>query len=197
MRIHNPLDDILKGKGALRVLRVLSRYPGSTFSARDLARMGGLSLSHVQGVLAALEGEGIIQRQVAGHGHMWSIVTGNAMLPSLQRLFDHERKLEEALMADLARGLRGTSVRRAVVFGSVARDEEKGWSDVDLMVEVKGERDREKVADALFPLSDHIRERFGLNLAPIVVTPSEVRSSLSRSFLKSVNRDGKVVGEVP
>jgi predicted nucleotidyltransferase len=75
----------------------------------------------------------------------------------------------------------------------VARGEESGWSDVDLFIEVRSERDQDRVFEALYRLGSAIREQFGLNLAPIVVTTHRIRSSMSPSFLESVRRDQRVI----
>ncbi len=195
MKLHQPLDDLLRGKGTLHVLRVLCRSPQEGFAAPDLARRGGLALSHVQGALALLESHGLVDRRVAGRTHLWSIVSGNVLVPPLKGLFDVERGLSEQLQRDLADGLRRTPVRRALLFGSVSRGEEKGWSDVDVLIELRKAADRERVWDSIIPLASQVRGRYGLNLAPIVLAPSEERGAMSPSFLATVNREGKVIKE--
>jgi predicted nucleotidyltransferase len=120
---------------------------------------------------------------------------GNALLPALGALFDAERRLEEGLFEDLENGLRGAPLRRAVVFGSVARGDERGSSDVDLLVEMQTERDRESVWDHLLPLSSKIREKYGLNLAPILTSRTARRGTMSPSFLAAVDREGRAVGK--
>jgi predicted nucleotidyltransferase len=104
-----------------------------------------------------------------------------------------ERGLDDSLLEELSRGLQPVAVRRAILFGSVARAEEHGWSDVDLLVELERVGDREKAWDALVPLSALVRDRFGLNLAPIVVTTAERSRVLSPGFRESVDRDGRVL----
>lgn len=193
MRLHRPLDDLLRGKGTLHVLRELCRRPFRALSAPELARAGGLALSHIQGALGVLESHGLVDRHVVGRRHLWAIVGDNALLPGLMSLFEHEGKLPEDLAQELTRGLASAPVRRALLFGSVAKGHEQGWSDVDLLVEIGSERQREPVWDALLPLTSRIRERFGLNLAPIVVTPRQERTSMSASFLATVIREGRVI----
>lgn len=195
MRLRLPLNDLLRGKGTLHVLRTLCLRPGRSSSAPELARAGGLALSHVQGALAVLESHGLVDRHVTGRTHLWSIAAGNTLLPALKALFEAEGRLPEELKRELAAGLRSPSVRRAILFGSISRGEESGWSDVDLLVEIASERQRERVWDLLLPLATRIRQRFGLNLAPIVVTPDQERGSLSPSFLAAVVQGGQVITE--
>jgi predicted nucleotidyltransferase len=197
MKVHLPLDEILRGKGVLHVLRVLCRRPETPLSAPELARTSGIALSQTQAALALLESQGMVDRSVAGRSHLWTIRQGNALFPPLQALLEVERGLEDSLMEDLSRGLQPVPLHRATLFGSVARAEERGWSDVDLLVELEKQGDREKAWDALVPLSALIRDRFGLNLAPIVVTRSERSRVLSPGFRDSVADVGRVVKEAP
>lgn len=190
MRVHEPLDDILRGKGVLHVLRVLCRHSGSSFTGRNLARLGEIPVSHVQSALRILESEGLVDRRVAGRSHLWTLCEENALVDPLRQLFVKERALSGELSHELATGLRGLPVRRALLFGSVARGEERGASDVDLFVEVERAADRDKVADRLFSVGRRVRARYGLNLAPIVVDRAEIRSRMSPSFIASVERDG-------
>ncbi len=180
----------MRGKGILHVLRVLSRSPGEPFSAPDLAHSGRLALSHVQRALAILEAEGIVDRRVMGRTHLWSLEPNNAMLAPLRALFEAEERLEGDLMRDLRQGLRCSGVRRAVLFGSVARGDEKGWSDVDILVELRRASDRDAVEDQLFSVRRKVRDRYGLVLSPILVTREDLRERISPSFLATVQREG-------
>jgi predicted nucleotidyltransferase/DNA-binding HxlR family transcriptional regulator len=194
MRVHHALDELLRGKGTLHVLRTFCRHPESSFNAPQLAKIGKISLSHVQSALETLEGQGLVNRAIAGRSHLWTIERGNALLPALRALFDAERGLEEGLFGDLEDGLRAAPIRRAVVFGSVARGDERGSSDVDLLIEMKTERDRERVWDHVLPLTSKIREKYGLNLAPILICPTSRRGAMSPSFRAAIDRDGRSVG---
>jgi predicted nucleotidyltransferase len=192
MKVHRPLDDILRGKGMVRLLRVLLRHP-APISAPELACTTGLALSHVQGALRVLEIHGLVDREIAGRTHLWTLSERNALLEPLRSLFEAELQLEASLVDELATGLRRSPVEGALLFGSVARGDETGSSDVDLFVQIAAERDREKVWNALVPLAGRVRDRFGLNLAPLVVTREEARKSLGRQFVSNLRRDGKPV----
>lgn len=86
MKVHQPLDDILRGKGVLNVLRLLCRHPDTPFTAPELARTSGMALSQAQAALAILESQGMVDRSVAGRSHLWSIRQGNALFHPLRAL---------------------------------------------------------------------------------------------------------------
>ncbi|MFI5418813.1 MAG: nucleotidyltransferase family protein [Candidatus Lutacidiplasmatales archaeon] len=143
--------------------------------------------------MGRLESQGVVDRHVAGRNHTWSIAPNNVFVPVLRTLFGIERGLAVELESDLRKALVGLPAQRAILFGSVARGDETGWSDVDLLVEVESARLIEQVWDALDPLAGRIREKFGLTLAPLVIALDEGQGQLSPSFLDTVEREGKVV----
>ena len=196
MRVHEPLDDILRGKGVLHVLRVFCKHSGTTFTGRDLARLGKLPVSHVQAALRILESEGLADRRVAGRSHLWTLCEENVLVAPLRQLFAKERGLSEDLCREVTSGLSGLRLRTALLFGSVARGEERGTSDIDLFVELRRASDREEVEERLFTLGRRLRSEYGLNLAPIVVVRAE-QARMSTFFIASVKRDGRDLLEAP
>jgi predicted nucleotidyltransferase len=172
------------------VLRTLCDEPGRAYTAPELARLGRLSLSHVQLSLTQLEAQGFVDRQVSGRRHLWTVAKGNALLPPLCELFERERQLPEELIAEIRRALSPLNPSKAIVFGSVVRGDESGWSDVDLLFEVVSEAERERTWDALLRLGRTLRERYGLTLSPLVVTKAEALESLSKSFLARIKSEG-------
>jgi predicted nucleotidyltransferase len=196
MRVHQPLDLILRGRGTLHVLRTLGTRPDRGRSAPELAKSGGLSLSHVQLALSQLEAQGLVDRHVVGRRHEWTLTGENALVPALRDLFAAERKLPSDLIAELRQSLGPLKLPKAVLFGSVARGDESGGSDVDLWIEVKSERHRELAWDELVRLGRVIRSRFGLNLSSIVIKVGEGARVLPSSLLGAIRREGVSVAEV-
>lgn len=190
MRVHGPLDDVIRGRGTLHVLRQFCLSPGRRFTGPELARSGGLALSHIQGALAILESHGLIDRHVVGKSHVWALSSSNLLVRPLTALFKEERDLCRTLTKTLSTALAPLPVQRAILFGSITRAEENGWSDVDLFLEVASRADQERVLDALVPLFHTIRDRFGLNLSPIIFESSVRPPGISSSLMGAVKADG-------
>jgi predicted nucleotidyltransferase len=197
MRVHDPLDEIFRGKASLRLLRIFSKYPTTAFSGRELARLSRLSTSHVQSALESLEWEGLVHKQRAGRSLMWSARPRNALFATLRRLFEEERQLDARLFRELRRALARAPVLRATLFGSVSRGEETSRSDLDLLLEVRSAREGARLEPTLLALGDSVRDLFGLSLSPTVLTPSQLREPSRRGFLADVRREGKVVLGMP
>jgi predicted nucleotidyltransferase len=195
MKIHQPLDGILRGRGSLALLRIFCHYPGTSFTGRELAKLTRLSVSHVQLTLGALETEGLVRKSRAGNSLLWSARPNNALFEPLRRLLLAEEAIPTQLLEDLRTGLQRSRILRATVFGSVSRAEETARSDVDLLVELVREADRPAVEELLLPLGDEVRERYGVGLSPLILTKSEARDPSKSDFLSRVRKDGKVVTE--
>lgn len=75
------------------------------------------------------------------------------------------------------------SVRRAAIFGSFVRGEQKDSSDVDLLIETDG-KDASEVMDIGFDLA----ERLGSN-ADVLTTLKGAQSS----FIENLKREGRLI----
>lgn len=121
MRFHDQLDDLLGSRLRVRLLRVLARGASSGLTGRELARLCGSSPSQAAASLRELEESGLLVREIAGRSHVWRMVEGHALAPVVTSLFRAEAESFSALRSDLEGLIRGLPVRRAVLFGSVAR----------------------------------------------------------------------------
>ncbi|MCI4325111.1 MAG: helix-turn-helix domain-containing protein [Thermoplasmata archaeon] len=190
MRFRRPLTDLLGSPIRVDLLRVLSRGRGESFSGRELARRVSASPSQVNEHLRALEAQGLLRSQTLGRVHAWSLSTEHALADSLRQLFEVEPDLFDQLRARLEATLRPLPVERAILFGSVARGDERAESDIDLFIETRGKSEREVVADALGRASQEFAERFGNPLSNLILTHAEVERGSNPGLLASIEREG-------
>ncbi|MGI0129459.1 MAG: nucleotidyltransferase family protein [Thermoplasmata archaeon] len=189
MRLHDPLDDLLGSRARVRVLRALCNSPGREFSGRELSRLAHVSLTQTQSALEDFLRAGVVLRRAMGRSDQWSLETENRLLPRLIGLFRAEAPLLSNLRREIAASLRRVPVQRAVVFGSVARGEERSESDVDLLIEVANEDDERRALDALLDVRMQAIGRYGVSLHPLVLTPRH-RSEINPNVLDGAARDG-------
>jgi DNA-binding transcriptional ArsR family regulator len=161
MRFHDQLDDVLGNPIRVKLLRILARKSGRGLTGRELARMCGASSSQSNAALHALEDSGLILRDIAGRAYIWRMAEGHALAPLLITLFRDEAESLNVLKTDLQTLVRGLPIKRAILFGSVARGDERATSDVDLLVLVRSHADKEKVEDALSRASLDFAIKFG------------------------------------
>jgi predicted nucleotidyltransferase len=190
MRFHDPLDDVLGNRIQVRLLRILARTESRGFTGRDLARMCGSSASQATASLRKLEDSGLIVRDIAGRSHVWRIAERHTLVPALRSLFHEEGRSTTALKSDIEELIRKLPVKRAVLFGSVARGDEGPTSDVDLMLTVRSPADKEQVEETLSAASLRFAIKFGNPLSALVLEESRLRSPPNPALLTNIRHDG-------
>ena len=190
MRFHNQLDDLLGHRVRLRILRILSRSGDRGLTGRELARMCNASSSQTTASLQELENSGLILREVVGRAHVWRMAEGHALAPVVKALFRAEAESLTALKTDIEAVIRILPVHRALLFGSVARGDERATSDVDLLVVVQSRADKDQVREALSVASIDFANKFGNPLSSLVVDEKQMRSPTNPSLLANIDRDG-------
>ena len=81
----------------------------------------------------------------------------------------------------------GESIRKMVLYGSVARGDDTESSDVDVFVVVETEEDLERLRDLAFDFG--VLER-GVSISVQGETEEEFEGFSSSSFLRNISRDG-------
>lgn len=193
MRFHNSLNEILGNPVRLAVLRVLALSPSQGFTGRELARLCHFSPSQTILALQSLEESGILTRQVVGPSHVWNLASQHLLSDPLVRLFAQERQSITVLKAELGSAVRSLPVTRALLFGSIARREERPASDIDLFVQVRTKDDKSRTEDALSVVSPKFAQRFGNPLSSLVLTNDQVRQSTNPRLIRAIMSEGQPV----
>jgi predicted nucleotidyltransferase len=190
MRFRRPLSNLLGSAIRVDLLRVLSKAQGEALSGREVARRVSASPSQVNQHLRSLEAQGLVRSQTLGRVHAWSLSTDHALADALRQLFEVEPVFFDELRERLEATLRPLPIERAILFGSVARGEERPDSDIDLFIETRGRTEKEAVADALGRASQGFAMRFGNPLSNLILTHAEVERGSNPELLGSIERDG-------
>ena len=110
----------------------------------------------------------------------------------MRQVSAHDRRLEVArAFANRLKSDLGPSLRRVVLYGSVARGDDRGNSDIDLLVEVR--RRTRSVEDQISDAVTEVAADQGELVVPIVLTANEARKRLPASFLERIRAEGKVL----
>lgn len=192
MRFQDPLDGILRTKSHIRLLRELCRLPtGYGVSAREMARRSGISHPTASSVLTALTDEGLTRRQRAVRADSYKLNRDHVMTQGILSLFAWEESLRSELLSFLKAGLSGLSpTHKAFLFGSAARGEATGTSDIDLAVIGPDDDSLEAVIEGV---SEAVHQRFGNRLNVLYGSPKDIRSGARgqpRAVWRQVVEDG-------
>ncbi len=135
MRFAASLEEIFADTGHLRVLRALYESYPSKLTGREVAQLAMLSVAQTARVLSKLQDQGIGTSEAAGRASLWSWNPEHAWSESLRSIFQREAAMRDELRKDLSEAIRGLPVKRAALFGSIARGDERVESDVDVFFE--------------------------------------------------------------
>ena len=98
----------------------------------------------------------------------------------------HQKAFEE--FAEKAKEQLGNSLKRLVLYGSVARGEQNGESDVDIFAVVETEKQKNQLEELAFDTSvEH--EVF---MVPIIDTEDEFESKKDSIFNQEVEKTGEI-----
>lgn len=163
-RRRNPAHVLFSGDHR-RLLGLLLMRPDESFHVREIARLSGADAGNAHRALRQLEQAGVVTATRSGNQVRYQADRQNPIFPELQGIIRKTIGLADLLREALAP--LSPRIKRAFVYGSVARGEEGPRSDVDVMV--IGDVTFDDVVVAVYPL----QERLGREINPLVLTPAE------------------------
>ena len=193
MRFQHPMDDLFAASSRVKVLRVLCRFPSRESTGREVARLSGSSVPQAIGALKDLERAGIAHMRGAGRAVLWRLETEHVLVPVIRETFRKEDSLREDLLEALRAGLLSPKILRAVVYGSITQGRESSRSDIDLLIEVARDRDKEGIQPDLEKLESKVFLRYGNPLSTLTYTKDEIRSPRNQSLLRNIQTEGWIV----
>jgi uncharacterized protein len=181
------LGDLLFGQTRGRILALLYGMPDRAFFTRQIARQVGTSVGTVQRELETLSQIGLIERSATGMQVFYQANRDHPAYAELRSLIAKTTGTFHLLRSALAPLVK--KIAFAFVYGSMARGDENGASDVDLMV--IGDVSLDEILTQLTPAGREL----GRAINPTDFSLKEFKSKLKEGnhFLKSVMRGKKVL----
>jgi predicted nucleotidyltransferase len=158
----------LMPRGRGRVLAVLLLHPEREFYLRELASRAGVALSSTQKEVARLTDAGILLRTRRGRQTFYRANTRSPLFAELRAILLKTVGLVDVLREMLADG----RTQLALVYGSVASDEDREASDVDVLV--VGDAGPREISDRL----GDVEREIGREINAVVLTPGEFRERM-------------------
>jgi predicted nucleotidyltransferase len=188
MRAMAPaLADVLFGKGRGAILALLYGHPDQSFYYRQITRqLDGVSDGALQRELNTLSRLGLIDRSTVGKQVFYRVNRNHPVFPELRALVAKTVGAIEVLRSALTSLANRISL--AFIYGSMARQEERAESDIDLLIVGKVTPE-----DVIARLGD-VESSLGRAVNPTVYSVAEFKTKLGSGnhFLNSVVRGKKV-----
>jgi len=165
---------LTKSKIRGQLLGFLFSNPKEKYYISELARQVGTSPGNVQRELRCFIDDGMIQREKKGNMVFYFLNDRHALFPEIrslvQKTYGVEAQLSKLVEND-------KEIKLTLLYGSFARKEEKGESDIDLMIVSVG-----KIKVFYSELSK-LEQFFNREINPTVYSPQEFKKKIS-------NKDG-------
>lgn len=176
----------LFGRTRTAVLAVLYGHVDQSFYLRQLVRAVGAGHGALQRELQHLTDMGLILRKTQGNQVLYRANSQSPIFSEIKGLVTKTVGIHDVIRSSLAS--LAPEIQIAFVYGSIARQQERANSDVDLMV--VGNTPFGEVVSALGPAQSTL----GREINPNVFAADEFRTKLASGnhFLRSVMKEKKL-----
>lgn len=176
----------LFGRTRAAVLAVLYGHVDQSFYLRQLVRAVGAGHGALQRELQHLTDMGLILRKTQGNQVLYRANSQSPIFSEIKGLVTKTIGIHDVIRSSLASV--APEIQIAFVYGSIARQQERANSDVDLMV--VGNTSFGEVVSALGPA----QRTLGREINPNVFAADEFRTKLASGnhFLRSVMKEKKL-----
>ncbi len=192
MVIHRVFDELFRTWSNVAVLRALLDT-NTGFSGNEVARVSGMNPRSAFKALTSLEELGIVNRIVGGRDHIFSLNREHFLVQEIiLKIYSTENKFIEEIKNALSAILK-KRVYSAVIFGSVARKEEKSLSDLDICCIVNSQIDVTFISHTLNQESQKLYKKFGIKLAPVIFMKSQFIRKKKSKLIKGIVEEGILI----
>jgi hypothetical protein len=194
MKYSQPLDDLLGQKSKVRILRYLANS-GLELNGRQIAYEIGMSPWVCHQALGGLQDQGIVVMRNVGNTHLYRLNTEHYLVRELLLpLFQKEQMLLDTVIAAITDGLPAPVVS-LILYGSVARNEEEPFSDIDVLAVTTTEEDVPRVEQFFLQKNESVVPCFGNTLSALVMSSQELYSRLDAGepLITEILQTGRVL----
>ena len=182
MKYHKFIDKIFGSRVKIDLLRTMYKLGNKKWTIRELAKFNGKDHSAINYAIKELEEMNIIYLERHGKSTLITL-NNNSILTKLLQVFDFEDNTLNEMIKDI-RKILNKKVISCILFGSVARKEEKPDSDIDLLIIVKN---RKPIQNLIYDKQKYFIEKYGNILQAQIFTKKQFNKNLP--FVKTIGKD--------
>ena len=190
MRFHIVSQHIISSPVRLKVASFLLTHE-APMSEREIASILKISHMSINRAMAELADVNFVYYKAIGKAHVWMVNKKSFSYQVIKRIIDAVDSCPSPL-AELQKlilkYLPKERASRLFLFGSIARGEEKANSDIDLLIVVKTNQDKDKIESLLDKLSSDCLDIFGNRLSPYLLSEKEWKERKSLEVIKKAQQ---------
>lgn len=190
MKFNLSIIDILNSKIKVKLIKFLLIHQ-SLMSEREIASILKVSHMSINRTMRELANMNFVDFVTIGKAHSWKVNRKSYAFKVFLEFFEGAagvilplQDLKNLILKNLPKDL----VKKAVLFGSVAKGEEKVNSDIDLFLLVEDKNDKEKLEFVLEKLSNECLEIYGNRLSPYILSKQEIKSKRDLKIISEINK---------
>ncbi len=198
MKFREFAESLLGSKVKIKLIRHLLSEEAIT-SEREIASLIGVSHNAVNKALKELSELNFISPMRVGGATVWQLNKNSYAYMLLKDFTTFIRispieSLKSMIKEQLSKS--NISIKKAIIFGSIAEGKEIYGSDIDLFILVENKNDREKVSDFFKFIFETLSiQIFGNKISLNVMTPREYSNPKNKKFIENVNKGIIVMSE--
>ncbi|SRR5579885_130863 len=184
MLLHRYLEEVLGNKASITLLRTMINYQGKIFTVRGLAREAKVTPNEAALTIQDLEKLGIVTIQPVGRAYQLELNKNSYILNKIiGPIIESEKNTFVELLFLLKKHLDTKKIITAVIFGSVAKGQEKIDSDIDVLVV---SNDRDHALTQIGIVSEQIFSVFHGGISPLIFTEKQFKAKQKESLVRSI-----------
>jgi DNA-binding transcriptional ArsR family regulator len=148
----------------------------------EIADAVGVARQSADYRLRQLEDQGLVTSKKIGNSLAWSLVEDAIDAP-------HEQAFQA--FADRLTDACGEAIHEIILYGSVARGEAREHSDVDVLIIIEDESERDVVHDESVSIAFDVMIEYGASVSKNIKTKAAFENQKDSSYLTAVRREGR------
>lgn len=190
MKFNASLVGILNSATKLKIVKFLLTHEAS-MSEREIASILNVSHMSINRTMRELSEVNFVNFVTIGRAHLWKVNRKSysfkvltEFVKGISRIKDPLSDLKCMILTSIPKNL----IKKVVLFGSIAKGEEKTDSDIDVFFLVKDVEAKERFGPSIDKLSNICLETYGNRLSPYILTEQESKKKARQKFLSEINK---------
>ena len=176
MHFKRSLQNIFSSKAKAKLVGVLAADSSMKWTGAALAAEAGCSQPRAWKVLHELERENVVVKEQAGRAQLWHFNGAHIFASEILRISSGRKALVEMLRELLKEEKIPHLASEIILFGSVAKGEERHDSDIDLLLVVDRGSDLAAAGRAVSEVSKKSVAATGCTVVPVIITKKKFES---------------------
>lgn len=193
MQFHDFINKMVGDPAKIKTVKLLMKQPEGV-SGRELGRLIGVSHFKSHSVLTELAKQGMLIVRKAGKANIYKLNKQHLMIEKLRPLFQMEENIF-TIVGDLLFSKLKPKPLSIILYGSIARNEERPDSDIDILVIYDDDVFDPKLTDEILEEGSDMPAKFGNRLSAIAVQLSKFQGGVKSKdpLFYRIFREGRVI----